>query len=122
MSDSFIMTGPDIDYTVRPKIMLVDFHKDQLFQIHDIVTAQPKSITIYLYNQGESTVEWACVAAQAASAILVNLSNDTPDDSLIKGHLLSTTKSTAYGSDRAKFCPTTTYDINAWLRQVLIDI
>ena len=117
--DSKIVTAPDFDYTNHTKLLFVDFNKEEVDIIIDILQKTEQALTVYLYNEDDKDYKWCLLAAQMSDAILVHTANRTNHD-LLKGYILGFENAAAYGfNEHAVFAKSMEVDLYAWVTKVL---
>ena len=115
MTQSRIVTAPDMDLDTRFKILLLDVDWEDIQKLSAAVESLGVDITIFLYGSNDNDDMWCINAAKHANCVLVN-SRFSGTKELLKGWLLAQRNTYSLGSnDIALASHRYTYDIYSWL-------
>ena len=117
MTDSRLITAPDIDLDHRFKILLVDVEWGDIERLSSSINTLGIDITIFLYGNNDENDTWCINANKHAYATLVNC-RFSGNKELLKGWLLAQRTTWALGANElGSATHRNVFDIYSWLLQ-----
>jgi hypothetical protein len=115
ISDSRIVTAPDLDLDARFKILLVDVDWSDIEKLSHTIKELQFPITVFLYGSKDMDDTWCINTAKHAHATLVNCRYSGSKE-LLKGYLLAQKNSWALGANEIGAAThKNVFDIYSWL-------
>ena len=116
--DVKIITSPDLDYTNKFKILLVDFKWEEIERYSHLFTSINDDIVVYVYTTDDILPEWLLTVADQSKTILINCDIKSSNE-ILKGYLLGYKNSAAFGkNDKVIFAKEVYHDIAVWFTKV----
>ena len=96
MDDHLIITAPDRYHGEGAKILLIDWHHEQLDNAINALRGSPLKLVIHVFGHNDTDMRWLLDVAYQADIISVNMGNRSAADP-IKGHILTWDKACYHG-------------------------